>query len=144
MKKVFLMMTVLLGFNAKAITLEQDRVQEGQVVSIVGWKNMMPGPGKKPTLGKSHPLTVSFVAFSGGCTSEESFEVKLVDISEYDQVTEETKLRYKIEVVRVKPDFCEAIVAPRILSQTVIAPIEALTHGAEFLSQPYTSVGVAY
>ena len=144
MKNALMILGLVVGFKAQAITLTQDRVEEGQVISVVGWKNMMPGPGKKPNLGSSHSLTVSFVAFSGGCTNEDSFEVKLVDISEYDQVTEETKLVYKVEVVRIIPDFCEALFAPRILSKSVMAPIEAFTQNAEFLSRPYTSVGVAY
>jgi hypothetical protein len=144
MKKVLMILAVVVGLNAQAVTLTQDRVQEGQVLSVIGWKNMMPGPGKKPSLGTSHSVTVSFIAFSGGCTNEDSFDVKLVNISEYDQVTEETKLVYKVEVVRVVPDFCEAIFAPQVFSKSVSAPIEAFTQGAEFLSQPYTSVGVAY
>jgi hypothetical protein len=138
-KYLLLLLTLTMGINSLAQTkpLGMDDVDDGQVISVTGWLNVMPPLTAAPP--EEINLNVKLMAISGGCTSEDSFEVSM------EKLSESTLL---VKAVRTKPDFCEAVSRLVIIKRPLKISTQLLQEidqkKIQILTSPMVSVGIAH
>lgn len=133
------MFVLSVGANAEVETKElKELVSEGQIISVSGWLNLMPGPVSQIET-MTVPVEVSLIAYSGGCTNADSFDLSVKRLN---------SKTYQIVAKRVKPDLCEAMVGNIVVTKTVELPKDLVfkmnKNKAKIVVTPKVDIGVAY